>query len=552
MSYTRTLALIVSLSVVGASALAQSPLPSSVGYVESATLPIRVYYSDALKVDFAGQVLADAEKSWANQVGVMGFAAPTTVDDNLNPVPGMRFYLQSSEGYLAYPLPVADVSSTPQTDCATVVVLSQDLPDWYRGSVVSHGFNHGLQFSSDCIEAPWAYEQITMSVNLTEYPDDPTYSMMLASFQKEPFRPVMYVDEGSYYHYGASLFSYFLDHHYGQGDGKLLGSFWNAALQDGTVDFSDGYPTSSTPNDPDLLDAIKAVLLSQNVAFDDALTTFSVNRYFTGKFDDGAHIPGAGAWTGSEIASDAHYHFDQLPVENAIPTNPPYDLGASYVFFELVPTYSPAAIRIKFTGGTGASWRATVLGVGTGDAVEQPMALDAGLTGSVMVPLAAGMERLVLVVTNLGTAAFQAEGSTAPTIYAYSAALLDCSPMTIASTSSSTLTSGNSETLTITGTGFPPAQTLTAVVSGDGVTTSNIVRRDSTTLDVTFKVSENADGGKRDLTIQNECGGTATAAKLLEVDTGGFLGCAASSRHPMCAAFLLLAGLLAFRRRLRS
>ena len=536
----RTLVLAVLTSLLGvSSAFAQSPFPAAVGFVESTSPPIRVYYADVAKETLAGTVLTAATAAWAAQVDGMGFAPPMTLDDTLTPMMGLRIYLENRSDIGGMTEAIADLPETPATDCATIIIIADAMAEVDGGETAFHEFNHASQIATDCIESMFAGEQVTVAVTALHNPDDWLLPTALPDFQRAPNHSLDYVDYGSYYHFGAALFSLFLEEVYGARDGKLLAAIWAHTPQNGTVTVSDGEATPSVDNEPDLLDAMRATLAERGVSFDDAFQKFSVYRYFTGSFDDGEHLRNAGDWSGSEVHLDARHFIDELPLSNEVPHAPPEDLGATYVAFDLTGAAPDSMMRLVFQGGTDVLWRATVLGVGSDPTVELSIPLDANQSGVAHVPISSGLNRLVLVAANLGTPEHDPDDMDwVPTLFAYSAALLDCGPMTIASPSPTSVTAGDSTVVTLTGDGFPDDQTVTATVSGEGVSVSRVVRRDAGTLDVTIDTSDSAAHGQHELTIKSECGFVATA--VLEVTGRG--GCAAM--HPQLWTLVGLFGVL--------
>ena len=148
---------LVWLAVAQAST-ARADVPAGTPFVDSASLPIRVYYDASFTEAKAQAVLPFAEAQWRAQVQQMGFAAPwRKVDGVVGEGLALYAYVnQPAAGISA----VADVPSTPRSECATVAAFDSQ---WAQSSaylsyVVGHVFNHAALFATDCIEPQWAWE----------------------------------------------------------------------------------------------------------------------------------------------------------------------------------------------------------------------------------------------------------------------------------------------------------------------------------------------------------------------------------------------------------
>lgn len=525
-------------------ARAQTQLPASVGSVTSDELPIEIFYNTEANAGLAGSLLATAETSYRKQVNEMGFAAPVTVDGNLDPVEGIRFYLVEGGGFGGMGLPIKGIDTTPNTDCATVALLADDIPEWYYPSLIDHEFNHTVQMAVDCTESAFAFEQITVAVESLLHPRDAFLFQAVGDFQASSWRALYHVSRSSYYHFGAALYSYFLDKTYGTGDGTLLARIWSRTGQRGTVEVDQGYAMSSSPNEPDLIDAMRSELADAGVAFEDAFTRFAISRYFVGSNDDGQHLRDAGSWVGAEPTLDHLVVVDQLPQEDAGPLNRPEPLGVSYIGFDPTGAADDDQLRLSFSGGAGVAWRAVALVITDDRTVDQPFELDERGRGKLVIPELGQQERVVLVAVNLGnTATDPDETTTTSTPFFYSARLLACPDLVLDAVSSSELEPGMATTVTLEGSGFPADQEITVASASDDIEVVEVIRRSSTKLDVLLRVAADAPAGGRNLEVRIECGASARGVDLLRIQ-GAAVGCGALPRPENLPLLLALLALL--------
>ncbi|OGQ90349.1 MAG: hypothetical protein A2289_26385 [Deltaproteobacteria bacterium RIFOXYA12_FULL_58_15] len=366
-----------------------------------------------------------------------------------------------------------------------------------------------------------------MATELTQFTNDPLIVDMLSAYQQTPYHALDWLANGSMYHYGAALFSYFVDQVYGSGNGALLGAAWRGAMQPGVVHIVDGWAESTTPNEPDLLDSLHQVITDNGGNFDEAFGTFAVYRYFIGSYDDGAHFAHADQWTGAEVRLERRYYPDELPVVGKWAEDPPEHLGSSYIAFDVGALTGPHALRLDFEGDAATRWDVRVLGIGDGAARETPISIDAAtVMGSVIVPVA-GLMRVVLVATNLGDDSHDPDEYVWPNnSFAYSGGLLECPAPTIEAVTPRVLIAGETTTTTVSGSGFMGGQKLAVTPGGAGIEVTGLVRRDVNTMDVTFAVDANANSGGRDLTIELECGQSVVAPRAIAIEAAG--GCRAA------------------------
>jgi len=527
-------------------------LPTAVGSVTSETTPVTIYYARAEKADVAAALLPAAEQAWATQVEQLGFSAPSTLDDNLQPMPGMRFYLVQSSSFAGHALPVADLPDTPQTDCASITLIADNLPLSYLATVVEHEFNHAVVMATDCIEGFFALEMTAVAVTTLLHPNDDFLGSVLPDFQQHPDYAIYSVTGSNYFHFGSALFGLFLDQRYGASDGQLLAQVWSRAAQPGTVMVSSqGYATSSANNVPNLLDAIGSVLADQGSTLEQALAEFASFRFFVGSLDDGHHLAGANRWTGAEPRFDARYGIDQLPQWDTTPGAPPQDTGASYIAIDLGGSNSDQRLRLSLATDPGVAWHASAIGLGPDGASEVELPIDVDGHGKLTVDQLDRLDQVVLVVANLGNGSHSVDRNTGlASNFSYSIELLDCPAVTLLGATPAALEPGQRGRVRIAASDLPE-QSFTLRVSGDGVSVVDAVRLSSSQIEATLDVVAGAALGPRDLILDLDCGGTAIGSGLLEIQEAN-LGCSAlaSGDHP--GALALLVSLLLLRCRKRA
>ena len=105
--------------------------PPSVGFVQSQTLPLRVYYQTEQDKPLAQGALVAAEQAWQNQVLTVGYPPPLTGDgESGEVVPGLWIYIADlgmpgAGGYTEW---LDDVKMTPIADCSSRVAIDRQNP----------------------------------------------------------------------------------------------------------------------------------------------------------------------------------------------------------------------------------------------------------------------------------------------------------------------------------------------------------------------------------------------------------------------------------------
>lgn len=371
--------------------------PPSEGHLQSANLPIRVYFP-AGKQAMAEAVLAAAEKSWNTQVVKLGFPAPWAGGE-LGPVePGAWLYIApTGDTASGVTDPLADVPATPLCDCSSRMLIGQDVASANIEGVVAHEFNHATQMATDCTESISSFENFATAVGNTLAPEPAWFGSMSSAFQKYPEYPVDFWTSEykgappSAYQYGASLFPLFLLERFGGGDLTYLRDTWNSFAQNGTA--VPGILFTCQPaNEPNWFGGVDSMLKKSGSSFDEAFDEFSTWRAVAGALDDGQHFSFAKSL--APAATEDPLNLDSLPASVEIPL---HEYGSAHVPLELPAASEP--VKISIAGDPQASWGASLLLWRDASGVERRVLQFEGAKGSLVVDSFDGVSRALLVVT---------------------------------------------------------------------------------------------------------------------------------------------------------
>lgn len=480
-----------------------------VGHVESQLHPIRVSYTEAIGETVAREALRYADATWESQISNMGFREPLMVNDNGQIVPGLRIELDADAPY-NHAEPVADVPSTPWTDCAVLLRIADTSPLSFLQTVVNHETNHALEMALDCTEAPFAFENTTVAVTTLLQPvNDLLIDHFLPAFQRNPHAGLdctFFMDANKrYYHYGAALFQVFLEEAYGSNNGRLMSSLWEAARQDGSVTIDQGWPTTSADNSPDLLTAINTVLNAQGASLDEAFAQFARWRYFVGGNDDGAHFEHGGEWGGTEVAIDQEMTAADLPLLDMTPNHNVSDYGTLYLDLNLFGADPGRGLAFDFQGDPQVAWNVDVMFIRADrTAVEESLPVGADSRAQLRWPFLEGYSRAVFVISNLGNGTHDADNPqcNGGRSFTYGISFTDpAAPPVLTSVEPATLEVGKQAYLWINGSGFLDG--VTAAVSGSGVEVTEVKLIDAAVLGVAVNVAADAERVPRDVTVTN-------------------------------------------------
>ncbi|MBW2458922.1 MAG: hypothetical protein JRI68_30770, partial [Deltaproteobacteria bacterium] len=472
--------------------------------------------------EIAEEVLGYAEAGWETQVVQMGFPTPTTVNDQEEVETGLWIYLDPAYG-MDHPEALGDNPDTPWTDCTARVRISTLSPSSYLEMVTLHEMNHVLEYAADCGEPHFAIEQTTVAVTTISEPDDMVFTQyMLPVFQQNPHHSLhctFYNDQNKFYfHYGSALFQLFLEEAYGSYDGALLGSIWNAAKQNGTVTGVGGVGAIlDVPNDPDIFDAMNAVL--GDTTLEEAYAEFARWRTFVGTRDDGAHFSEGASWAGGEIAIDTTLTLDSLPIVQGVTQFQPNELGSVYLSLDPYGIEPDQGVRLAFDGDDGVTWQVDALLLNAdGTADVETLVVDETGRGELTVGPLADHPEVLVIFTNLG------DGTRDPEMphcamgngFVYDLSVVDlAAPPVISGVDPAELTVGEDHYLWVAGSDF--VEGLQVTFGGAGISVTQVDFIDGETIGVALQVAGGAPTGSRDLTVTNPNDETTTLAGAVTV-----------------------------------
>lgn len=371
---------------------AEARRPGDIGFVDSATVPVRCHYSAEAEAARCDEVLVWAAEAWAAQVDRIGFAAPPP-DGELGGNAFLDIYLSRAAGGAGSAWVDCDggdpncVDADPddgRAGATSYVVIDPRTSDAVFRAYVHHEFNHTLQYATDFAE-PFlsVWEATAVAAERWTDPDWPTEVAHFADYQATPWVSAMlqdgyYLDEvyglWSWYEYGAVAWVFFLDAHVGDGEGAIGPALWEGFTQEGRG------------AEPDVLDALEAL-----AGVDASTVAFAAERARMGT-DDG---PDYAAFAGDDGFAWREADVDAFPA-SLTPTLPPYPLGTSYFDLQVA---AGQTVTVSLDGDPAVRWGLVLV-----DGADSADAIDADeLTWT-----AAG-DRLTLAVVNLGPAGFDAE-----------------------------------------------------------------------------------------------------------------------------------------------
>jgi hypothetical protein len=304
--------------------------PVAAGSVDSDRFPIRVHHRRAADAERAATVLLPAlEEAWEVQIAQLGWPPPPP-DAGVGGSEAFDVYLTTEAtnggawvwGFGPDVIPDDDGFTVP-----SFMALDEAIPDDQMLSWVAHELNHACQYAIDARE-PYTFAWEATAETIAEIVDDDGDFYLeygaIPDFQAHPFlslafdgssAPVRDHDAWSFYEYGGIVFGLFLEERYGPG---TLRGMWDALA----------------PRGEDFLTALDAAVPLQDRA--QVYTEFARWRMFTAHRDDGGHFEEASRWgRRSLVTPEAVVPADDLRDFVGVPTEPPYDLGASYYVLDL-------------------------------------------------------------------------------------------------------------------------------------------------------------------------------------------------------------------------
>jgi hypothetical protein len=329
----------------------------------SARLPVLVHYRGGFEAAVAAEVLADVERAWDVEVGRLGFRPPLPDAGFCGPDARLDVFLWAGieECYVDV---VGEDPATPHDDEYAYVVIDPFGP--FGGpllaTTVAHELNHALQAADDWDDAPIAYEMTAVFVEDEVIDGDDQYLDQVADFQAHPDWSIDR-DDGyeTWFMYGAALYLRFVRDRYFGGDAAFIGDVWRRLRS----------PLGSA--EPDIEDALDAVLAARGAGFVASVPEFARWRVYTGAQADGAHLEEAAAMAApARLATIAGAVGGQVALA-------PMLLGSAYVDVS-APAGGAGRVAVELRGADpaarwivqavpGASGDGDVLAVGAGPAV---------------------------------------------------------------------------------------------------------------------------------------------------------------------------------------
>lgn len=232
--------------------------PASIDSIVSENFPIRVHWQEESQEAKALLVRDYAELAWQVQVEELGFRAPQLPDSADGPE--LDFYLKDVGGWAAWASPDSWSDAVEGDGYASVpayLVIDSNISDDWIGVYTAHEFNHVLQWSMDYNEPTWPiFEAVATAAQAWTLGEAGVWDGEVNTFQEIPWAPAILGDSyvlydatglGYYYEYGASLWVMHLDQVLGSGDGGAGAALWEATSNEGS------------DNEPDALDAFESV-----------------------------------------------------------------------------------------------------------------------------------------------------------------------------------------------------------------------------------------------------------------------------------------------------
>ena len=246
----------------------------------SSRLPVMVHYRGAFEAAAAAEVLTHVERAWDVEVGRLGFRPPLPDAGWCGPDARLDVFVWAGleECYVDV---VGENPATPHDDEFAYVVVDPFGP--FGGAIldttVAHELNHALQAADDWDDLPSAYEMTAVFVEDEVVDDDDQYLAQVADFQAHPDWSIDR-DDGyqTWFMYGAALYLRYVRDRFFAGDAAFIGDVWRRLRS----------PLGS--GEPDLVDALDAILAPHGSGFVASVPEFARWRVYTGARADGAHL----------------------------------------------------------------------------------------------------------------------------------------------------------------------------------------------------------------------------------------------------------------------
>jgi MYXO-CTERM domain-containing protein len=482
------------------------PAPMPYFVEDDEPFPVRVYFSDPSQTAYAERIVAGIETSYELEVGAWGFWAPLLPPGG---GPYLIFIEETGPGSAAYTAPYLSNPDTPHEDSFSYMVFDPGLSDVLLDVTVAHEFNHACQAAMDMAEPASFFEATATYVESLVFPAGASVThLFYPPFQKQAHLPIEYAAPGASdgYEYGASLWLAFLAHAYGSDDPAWIRSLWEGSVQVGP------------DNEPDHRDVLDE-LIADRGGEAGAIREFGLARFFVGTDDDGGHLPGAGAWVGSEVPLTASWSTSQLPVLEQGPAaaTRPRPSGCNYVGLSSTES-SALPIRFTFDGQDATPYDVSVITVGLdGASNEVGIALDGEAYGTASIS-SGDLHHAVLVVCQALGSTYDLDDKLWPAAdYRYDIELDVLAPSVDSVEPAEVHRGVHGVPVRIIGAGFVDGPDFVATLSGSKVVLSDIEVVSAEEVIATLTVAPTAGLGPRDVIVTNPGGAATTAAGLIAI-----------------------------------
>lgn len=482
---------------------------------DSATLPIRVSWSDASLGAMASQVLGAAEHSWTVESADYGFTPPLIEPD----AERYRIFIgDTGMGGGAYTAPYGEDPGTRAADCYTYIMFDERNPAFLVPSTVAHEINHAMQAAMDCTEVSTFWENTASYIMAQVYPEarrELQYGFIPA-FQGQPWLALDYMNPGGSdgYEYGGVVFPMFLTSTYAPGSGPVfMREVWQAAS------------LQASGRNPNYFEAVNQVAYDYGGPgdFESLFVDLAEARYFMGDDDDGDHVQGAGEYSGCEVALSATLSSSQLPiVDSPGPSGQkPAPYGVNYVKVNLNPNFG-RGLRVAFNGDMSTRWAVRALLVGTNLPTQRlEMSVDSDGTGTLDV-IPGAYRTVVLLFANLGLPTYSPTRRNWPTTeYYFGIDTFSPGPVVGAVVPAELPQGAQQALLEITGSSFVQGDGFGVSFDDPGIAVHSVELVRATSIKLKVNVGDSAAPGAHSVTVTNEGGAAATGAGLLKIIAAG-------------------------------
>ena len=381
---------IASFASGGSTACPDRPVLASAQTIDGGTFVIHYRPEDAA---LAADVRDWMDDSWAKITGAapanLGFPAPISDGDGKIDV-----YLEPGTNVGGYYCPEQYQFGQDFVGTSGFISINPDITDvGFLQAAVAHELHHASQFAIDALEDASFMEMSSAYAMEKVFDSADEAAGFIYEFQRYPGWSFDFFDDGGIYHYGASLFLFWLlDEQYGSSQSyEVFQYLWYASAQ----------PYGDGTNEPDFLDAMQEVAEVNDVDFADFYAEFSADRWYTGRFDDGTFTEG-GTYEEPNDAETVPSR-DLLDGET-IDAGSISELGVGYVRVTLDDPSDEATLAVDWDNDTGTSWVVVVMKQSGERAV-----LGEGDSGSEVVDDLEGEEWVAFGFVNTGDGSHDAD-----------------------------------------------------------------------------------------------------------------------------------------------